>query len=237
MPLSTGEKIAIAGGVAGAAIVVGAAVAMAKKSKVTITATTIVVSVTPLDLPSSGGKITISGTTTNIPAGTNISILVNGKTVDTFALSGSSFSVTYDVSANTSTIAAEYLTIVATGAGVKSNAVTVTVAPSSTVTGTVDITIKTDAGATVTVGGQTATANSSGFATFKLAENTTYTASGKLTVTIKSSSEICEELYEGSVSFTAGTSAQTVDLPLTLIARKCYSSGTLSPSISIGATA
>ena len=236
MPLSTGEKIAIAGGIAGAVVVVGATVAMAKKTKITITGVGISITVTPLVLPSSGGKITISGTTTNIPAGSSISILVNGKVVDTFSLTGTSFSVSYDVSANTSTTAAQVLTIVATGAGVKSNPVTVSVAPSVTVTGTVAITIKTDAGATVAVGGQTATANSSGLATFTLSENTTYTASGKLTVTIKGSTEICVELYEGSTSFTTGTSPQTVDLPLTLIARKCYSTGTTS-SIVIGATA
>ena len=235
MALSAGEKIAIVGGVAGAAIVVGAAAVMAKKSKVTITATTIVITVTPTGLPSSGGKITINGTTTNIPAGTSISILVNGKTIDTFALSGSSFSVTYDVSPNTSTTL-QTLTIVATGAGVKSNPVTIDVAPSVT-TETVDVTVKTDAGATVTISGHSEIANSSGEAFFRLNENTTYTASGKLTVTTKSLDEICEELYEGSVSFTTGKSAQTVSLPLTLIARKCYPTSTTSPSISLSAIA
>lgn len=76
--------------------------------KVTVAGVTVAqaikLSVTPTSLPASGGTITISGAAIGISAGTSISILINGRVVDTVALgSAGTFSQAYAVPANTST--------------------------------------------------------------------------------------------------------------------------------------
>ena len=135
MTLTKNEKIAAGVGAAAVIVVgIGAAVA-ASKAKAAVTppsptAPAITISVSPTSLPSGGGKITVNGTVNNVPAGTSISILINSQSVNTVTLSGSTFSVSYDVSANIG-ISAETLSVdaVATvnGATVYSNIVDFTV--------------------------------------------------------------------------------------------------------------
>ena len=103
---------------------------------------------------------------------------------------------------------------------VTSNVVVVTVAGTTAPPQTVDVTFTTMAGAVVTVGGKSGTADSSGKITFTLSEDTAYTATGSATVEV-STSPTCFELYKGSVTFTTGTSAETVDLPLVPVERIC----------------
>lgn len=100
---------------------------------------------------------------------------------------------------------------------VTSNVVVVTVAGTTAPPQTVDVTFVTMAGATVTVAGKSGKANSSGEITFTLAQDTSYSALGKLFETVGT----CEDEYAGSTAFTTGTSAETVEIHLVLIAHIC----------------
>ena len=97
-----------------------------------------------------------------------------------------------------------------------SNAVVITIA--GAMPQPVNVTFVTIAGATVTVAGESGTANSNGDITFALAQNTTYTADGQLS---KSVGGNCYDDYAGSTTFTTGTSAETVDISLTFTGRRC----------------
>jgi hypothetical protein len=133
MALSTGEKIAVIGGIAGAAVVIGAAVAMAKKP--TVPAPAIAITVTPTSLPSSGGTITVKGTVqcvgctsfAGVPTSQFMHLLVNGNIVDTFSIAELMSGISYDIPANTGKTV-EKLSIVVSEVSLKSNVVTVTVA-------------------------------------------------------------------------------------------------------------
>ncbi len=62
----------------------------------------IAISVSPTSLPSTGGTVTVSGTT-NLADGTTVDLFVNGTNVASTTTAGGAFSFTYDVAANSGT--------------------------------------------------------------------------------------------------------------------------------------
>ena len=191
-------------------------------------------SVSPTTLPSTGGNGSLTGATSNIPDYTAVTITANGRTFGDLVVMNGAFATTYNISANTST-SPETITFQATatvsGVTVNSNTATVTVAGALS-SGTVSVTIQTDADATVTVDGHSGKADSSGSIIFTLQTDSTYTAKGSLTVTQTIGRETCAELYEGTTTFTTGTASETVQLPLTMVSRKCITNG-YTPEASI----
>jgi hypothetical protein len=76
---------------------------------------TITITATPTELPSSGGAVTVAGTT-NLPDGTAFELYANGQDTGLSATSsGGAFTITYTAPANTSTSPASIALVVTSG--------------------------------------------------------------------------------------------------------------------------